>query len=275
MEGLKIKKLLVLTTSLVVLTSLCFASITGFVLAQQSGYVIEDFEIMSEPTIDGTWNNSFEWSDAAEVQLDGNSNAIFRIKHDNELITGDIIFYYLLIEVLDDTVEDAEDYLEICISAATQAGGTPIGGTTPQTDCYKFNYAGHGSAAGFTLYKGDGSAWVEDTDYRWGIDVLIADSFASSPLSGAAHLIIEAKIAAAAFDIRPEYWIRVVTYDESSHEGVQAWPAGSSDVPNDWGLVETVEDVIPEFSSWMIMPLLATTALIVFITRKRLIKSRE
>jgi hypothetical protein len=266
------KKILVLTMCSMIFTSLCFASITGLVLAQQAGYVVEDFEIMSEPTIDGAWSNSFEWDDAAEVQLDGSSNAIFRVKHDNELITGDIIFYYFLIEVLDDNTNDPEDYLEICIASANQEGGTPIGGNTPQTDCHRFYLMGH-DTSGFTLYNGDGSEWVEDTGYRWAIDISIANSFASSPLSGNTHLIYEAKIAAAAFDINPEYWIRVATYDESSHEGVQAWPAGSKDVPNDWGLVETIGDPIPEFSSWLIIPLFATATLIVVITRKRLTKS--
>jgi hypothetical protein len=271
LEGLIIKKLLVLTISLVILVSLFSTSTAGIVLAQQAGYQIEDFRVETEPTIDGTWSSSFEWADAAEVQLGGDPNAIFRIKHDTELITGDIIFYYVLVEVLDDTVSDAEDYLQICFAAANQAGGTPMGGTTPQTDCVRFDYVGH-DAGGFTLYKGDGSSWVEETNYRWGIDVSIVDSFASSPLSGANHLIVEAKIAAAAFDIRPEYWIRVETYDESSHDVVRAWPAGSRDVPNDWGLVETINDTIPEFSSWLIIPLFATASLIVVITRKRLTK---
>ena len=272
MEGLNIKKHLVLTISLVILTSLCFASITGIVLAQQAGYQIEDFRVTTEPTIDGKWSSSIEWADAAEGQLAGNPNAIFRIKHDNELITSDIIFYYILVEVIDDTVSDAEDYLRICFAAASESGGTPMGGTAPQTDCVRFDYIGH-DAGGFTLYRGDGSAWVEETNYRWGIDISVVDSYTSSPLNGANHLIIEAKIAAAAYNIRPEYWIRVETYDESSHDEIRAWPVGSVDVPNDWGLVETINETIPEFSTWLIIPLFATATLIVIITRKRLIKS--
>ena len=261
-----------LTISLVILTILCFASITGTVLAQQAGYEIEDFRAETEPNIDGKWSNSFEWADAAEGQLGGSPNAIFRIKHDNELITSDIIFYYILVEVLDDTVSDAEDYLQICFAAASESGGTPTGGTAPQTDCVRFDYVGH-DAGGFTFYRGDGSAWVEETNYRWGIDISIVDSFTSSPLSGANHLVIEAKIAAAAFSIRPEYWLRVEAYDESNQDVVRAWPVGSGDIPNDWGLVETVNDTIPEFSTWLIIPLFATATLIVIIARKRLTKS--
>lgn len=261
------------TLGLVILTGILLISMTGLALAQQAGYEIEDFRVTTEPTIDGTWGNQYEWSDASEAQLAGDLNATFRVKHDNELITGDIIYFYFLIEVLDDTTDDAEDYLQICIATPAEEGGDPMGGTTPQTDCLRFDFVGH-DQSGFTLYRGDGSTWVEDTSYSWSTDVLIVDSFATSPLSDTAHLIIEARIAAAAFSIYPDYWVRVAVYDDSNAgDGVQAWPDSSRDSPDEWGLAVVLNEVIPEFPAWVIMPVFLTATLSVIFLRKRLTKS--
>jgi hypothetical protein len=267
------KKHLVVTLCLAVLTSLCLASITGIVFAQQAGYEIEDFEVTTEPTIDGAWGSPYEWADAAEAQLDGDLGAIFRLKHNNELITGDIIYFYYLIEVLDDTTNDPEDYLQLCVAASEESGGSPMGGTAPQTDCLRFDYVGH-DHSGLTVYRGDGSTWVEETGYNEGVDILIVDSFDTSPLSETAHLIIEVRIAVAAFDINPDYWLRVAVYDESnSGDEVQDWPPSSRDVPDEWGLVEVIDDVIPEFSAWLIVPLFAAATLTVIVYRKKITKS--
>lgn len=271
MKKIKNTKKAITVLTAVLLASLCLASIPGIVMAQQEGVEIEDFEATTEPTIDGMWSNGFEWSDASEAQLIGDLDAIFRIKHDNELITGDIINYYLLIEVLGDTTNDPEDYVEICIAAASEEGGTPMGGTTPQEDCIRIEYIGH-SEAGFTIYRGDGSGWVEDNSYNWPTDILIIDSFDTSPLSDTAHLIIEARIAAAAFNINPDYWIRVAVHDESSAASAD-WPHSSRDVPDEWGLVEVINETIPEFPAWAILPLFATATLSVIVLRKRLTKS--
>jgi hypothetical protein len=246
---------------------------TGIVLAQQAGYEIEDFEVTTEPTIDGTWGSPYEWADASEAQLDGNLDATFRLKHNNELITGDIIYFYYLIEFFDDTTDDAEDYLQLCFAASDESGGTPMGGTTPQTDCLRFDYVGH-DASGLTVYRGDGTTWVEETGHTVGVDVLIVDSFGTSPLSDTTHLIVEVRISVAAFDINPEYWVRVAVYDDSNAgDGVQAWPQSSRDVPDEWGMVEVVDEVIPEFSAWIIVPMFVTATLTVIIYRKRLTKS--
>jgi hypothetical protein len=263
------KKAITVLTA-VLLTCLCLASIPGIVLAQQEGYEIEDFEATTEPTIDGKWTNGFEWSDASEAQLVGDVNATFRIKHDNELITGDIINYYLLIEVFGDTASNPEDVLEICIAAASETGGTPIGGIEPQTDCVKFDYVGH-SQSGFTMYMGDGSAWVEDSSYSWTTDILIVSSVDTSPMSDTAHVIYEVRIAAAAFDIHPEYWIRVGVHDGGNTLDA-AWPPSSADVPDEWGAVDTINETIPEFPAWAILPLFATATLSVIVLRKRLTK---
>ncbi len=254
------------------LCSLCSVLITATVSAQQAGYMVQEYRAMDEPIVDGIWSADYEWSDAEEKQLDGDLNSIFRIKNTFELIAGAIINHYILIEILDDTTNDAGDYIQICLAAADNVGGTPTGGTTPQTDCLRFDFVGH-QASGFTFYQGDGSAWVENSA-SWGSDILIADSFGTSPNSATPHLIVEVKISAAAFDLDSELWLRVAAYDESnSGAGVQAWPTGSVDVPNDWGLVVSLNQVIPEFASWMILPMLVTASLAIIVVRKRLTKS--
>ena len=266
------KKNKLTTFCILMLCSLCLVLIAGTVSAQQAGYQITQYEAMDDPITDGTWSAGYEWSDAEERQLDGSLNAIFRIKNNRELITSAIIDHFILIEVLDDTTNDAGDYIQICLAASADVGGVPTGGTTPQTDCLRFDFVGN-QASGFTFYRGDGSAWVENSA-GWGSEVLIASSFGTSPNSATPHLIVEVKIAAEAFDIDPELWLRVAAYDESnSGAGVQAWPTGSVDVPNDWGLVVTLNDYIPEFASWMILPMLVTASLAIIIVRRRLTKS--
>ena len=255
-----------------IVLSLCLVSITGIVTGQKAGYKVENYEGY-ETTIDGTWTSPSEWADAEERPLDGELDATFRLKYLSQPQGNEIVYHYFLIEFFDDSTNDAEDYLQICLAAADQPDGVPTGGTTPQTDSTRFDYVGHDDA-GFTFYRGDGSAWVETSGYKWGIDVQIADSFGPSPLSSTPHLIVEVKISPEEFDINPEFWVRVAAYDESNAgAGVQAWPAGSVDVPDDWGLVDLLDETIPEFASWIILPLFVTATLAIIIGRKRLTKS--
>ena len=237
------------------------------------GYIVQDYQAIDVPTVDGSWTYSFEWTDAEERQLDGSLNAIFRLKQNPIFLGTDIDQQYFLIEFLDDTTNDPGDYIQICY-AATSGPGVPTGGTTPQTDSLRWDFVGH-DVAGFTFYRGDGSAWVESSGYSWGTVILIADSFGTSPLSDTPHLIVEVMISHPVYNVSPEFWIRVAAYDESNAgAGVQAWPTGSVDAPNDWGLMVVLNEPIPEFASWMILPMLVTASLAIIIVRRRLTKSR-
>ncbi|MCJ7623410.1 MAG: hypothetical protein MUO76_07890 [Anaerolineaceae bacterium] len=270
---MKINKIKATTFCIMMVCSLFLASITGIVIAQQGGYEVISYEGETEPIVDGTWTTSFEWSDAEERQLDGDLDATFRLKYVIQPQGDEIVYHNFLVEFFDDTTNDAGDYLQICLAAADELDGIPTGGTTPQTDSTRFDFVGH-DVAGFTFYRGDGSAWVENSGYIWGIDVQIADSFGTSPLSDTPHLIVEVKIAPQVFDINPEFWIRVAAYDESNAgAGVQAWPTGSVDVPDDWGSVELLNETIPEFPSWIILPMFVMATLAIIIGRKRLTKS--
>lgn len=255
------------------LAGLCFASLSGLVSGQKTGYVIQDFELVTEPTIDGTWTTTDEWTDAAEAQLDGDIDAIFRIKHSTEAGTGNILYYYILVEVLDDSTNDPGDLTQICIVGADEVGGTPDGAYLPQTNCIRFDYDGN-DAGGFTCYRGNGATWSTQTGYTWSTDVFMVNSFDTSPSSDTTHRIAELKISAEAFDINPEYWLRVAVFDESNPvEGVPSWPYGSRDNTNDWGKVEVSAEAIPEFPAWILLPMFATATLAVTFWRKRLTTS--
>jgi hypothetical protein len=270
--GIEIMKKNIVTICIMMMCSICLVPLTGIVYSQQAGYTIVEYEGMDIPMIDGTYSAGYEWTDSEERQLDGNLNAVFRIKNDRELITSAIINHYILIEFFDDTTNDAGDYVQLCLAVSGSVGGTPTGGTTPQTDCLRFDYNGN-TASGFTFYRGDGSTWVEGSA-DLGSEIVIASSFGASPSSATPHLIVEVLIQAAAFDIDPEIWLRVAVYDASnSGAGVQAWPTSSVDVPNEWGLVNTLDEVIPEFASWMILPMVVMASLAIIIVRKRLTKS--
>jgi hypothetical protein len=247
---------------IIALCSLALVMKTGTVMAQQEGYEVNDYVAITDVTMDGNWTTPDEWTDAEEKQLDGDLNVTFRLKY----TTGypDWVNQYYLIEFFDDTTNDAEDYWQICYAASPELYGTPIGGTTPQTDCLRFDFVGHDDATGFTLYKGDGTAWVESTDYTWPTDVEIAESFGTSPLSDTPHWIAEIKIEHIIFAIQPEFWIRVAAYDTSNADaGVQAWPDSSVDVPDEWGLMNAIQEPIPEALTIGAMVLLSSVSVLV------------
>lgn len=271
--GINIKKISI-TVCLIIFATLCFASMTGFTLAQKEGYTIEDFQATIEPTIDGKWTSQDEWSNAAEAKLEqvdgGDTNTFFRIQHTTDSTTGEIT-YYLLVEVLNDTTNDSGDLLQICIIGADEVGGTPIATTLPNEDTLRIDYLGHDQTR-TTIYRGAGQSWSTETDYTWSSDILIVDSFDASPSSDNAHLIYEVKISASAFNINPEYWIRVATFDESdtSSSGMKMWPLGSREDSNDWGQVETIDETIPEFPTWTIIPIFAIATVVVTFWKKGL-----
>jgi hypothetical protein len=246
---------------IIALSSLGLAMKTGTARAYKDGYDVTDYVAQITPTMDGTWTTPDEWTDAAEKQLDGSLNATFRLKYDSSY--PDWVNQYYLIEFFDDTTNDAGDYWQICYASAAELMGTPIGGTTPQTDCDRFDFVGH-NATGLTIYIGTGTAWVETTDYTTPTDIEIVDTISASPLDSNPHWIAEIKIEHIHFTIQPEFWIRIAAYDESSSgAGVQAWPAGSADVPDDWGLMNASQDPIPEGLSIGVVVLLTSVAVLI------------
>jgi len=260
------------TISIIMVCSLCLASITGTVIAQKSGYAVENYHLLNDVTLDGTWTTPIEWADAEERQIDGDLNAIFRVKKIVEAVTAPPapVTQYILIEFFDDTTNDAGDYLQICLAATFSVGTDLIGGTSPQDDCFKWDYVGH-TETGLSSYSGDGAAWIAST---YG-SIQIKDTLGTSPLSDTPHWIVEVRILGFdGYGQGSPRWIRIAAYDESNAgAGVQAWPAGSADVPDDWGQLEMIPEFIPEFASWMILPMVAMASFAIIIVRKRLTKN--
>lgn len=228
-----------------ILALCCLSAIkAGIVEAQQAGYEVTDYQLTTTPTIDGQWTTQDEWIDCEERQLEGDLNATFRLKFEGTNYPTSIDQYFL-IEFFNDTTEDVNDYWQICYAAATTLYEDPIGGTTPQTDCLKFEFIGHDNSS-ITVYQGDGADWVAGPTFTWPDHVEVVGSMSSSPLESNPHLIYEIKIEHIHFNIQPNFWIYVAVHDESNSSAVQSWPPGSSDVPDDWALMTSSNDPIPE-----------------------------
>ena len=249
---------------IIVLCSMILLANTGAVKAYQTGYQADDYTLENSVTVDGTWTTNTEWDDAAHYPLGGGLNGIFRLKYD----AADDLSYvnqYWLIELFSDNTNDAEDYWQICYAAAASFGGVPVGGTTPQTDCWRFDYKGHAGASSATIYRGDGSGWVPYTSWTWNTDFQVADTISASKLNSTPHWIAEIKVEHIHFTFWPEMWIRIAAYDASNGAaGVQACPPASSrDAPNDWALLNSVQEAIPETLTIGVMVLLSSVAVIV------------
>ncbi|MGQ9538624.1 MAG: hypothetical protein ACUVTE_03450 [Candidatus Bathycorpusculaceae bacterium] len=153
---------------------------------------------------------------------------------------------YYLIEFFDDNTNDTGDYWQLCYATASEFGGNPIGGTTPQTDCYRIDFVGH-TVAGLAVYKGNGTGWEPYNNYVWPDHIHIVNTISSTSLNSTPHWVVEIKIEHIHFGIQPNMWIYVAAYDASNSEtGVQSWPPGSCNVPDDWGLLIAQQTQIPE-----------------------------
>jgi len=230
--------------------------------AAKAGYEVSDYVALTDYVVDRTWTTDDEWTDADTGYLDGDLNAIFRMKYVTDYPS--FVNQYYLIEFIDDTTDDAEDYVQLCCAAPETVGeDDPIGGTTPSTDCKRWDYVGH-DVSGFTYYVGDGTAWVSSEAYDWGVDIIIAASFDTSPLSDTPHLIVEIMIEHITYSIGTPQWIRVAVYDASNDaSGVQSWPESSVDVPDDWGLSTAVQGSIPEGLTVGVMVFLSSASVVV------------
>jgi hypothetical protein len=258
------KKAILTSFCIIVLFSL-LAINTGIVQAPpKAGYTIDDFTAVTAPTMDGAWTTPTEWSDAAEARLEPGLNAMFKLKFTMDTVGFTWVNQYYLIEFFSDNTSDARDFWQLGYSASTTLFGTPIGGTTPQTDCMLVNYTGHSRTSTLTVYKGTGTGWSVFTGYTWPTDIEIVDSIGTSPYSATPHWIVEIKIEHMHFTISPEFWIRVAAYDASNPSaGIQSWPTGSQDVPNDYGLMNAQQTAFPEALSFGVMVLLTSIAVVV------------
>ena len=241
---------------------------TALVNAYEAGYETTNYLATDEMVMDGawtagTWTYGGEWNDA---EVPPNLPATF---HWRQKWTWPvpIIMEHFLIEAFTDNTNDAGDYFEFCVD------GDASGGAAPQAGNYRVRYEGHTT---ITVYEGDGSGWVEYTNYTVPDHIHIVESISSSPLNSNPHWIIEFTMNRTKFDVstsgyRP--WIRVAVYDASNASaGVQAWPLGSSaDVPDEWGLEIGTVSQIPEALTIVAVVVLSSVAVAVsfYFLRKR------
>lgn len=242
---------------------------TAFVSAYAEGYENTNYAAMDAPIMDGAWSEgswSFdppgEWGDSMVPPLLPDT-FLWRQKWTQP----DVILQHFLIEALTDNTTDSGDYFEFCIDLDAN------GGTAPQANDFRLTYDGDGT---LTVYEGDGSGWVEYTDYVVPDDIQIMDSMDSSPSNDNDHWILEFDLNKDKFDISGagyQPWIRLAVYDASNDTaGVQSWPLDSSpDVPDEWGLEIGTTANIPEALTVGVVILLSSVAVAVsfYFLRKR------
>lgn len=245
----------------------------GSVMAAQEGYEFDHYMAITEPTIDGSWTDDEEWTDVdVEHQMDGDLNVGFRtnwLMESGMGYSGIPVFW--IIEFYDDNTEDAGDYWQICYD------GQATGGSAPGEDDVRIDFVGH-DQSGLTVYRGDGSGWVETTELTWGESIEIVDSISASPTNSTPHYIVEIVVDHALINSGPDQCLKVAAYDESNSDaGEQAWPASSSDVPDEWGQTWSIMEAIPESFTLGVIVLLSSAALIVsfYCLRKRPYNKRE
>jgi hypothetical protein len=248
---------------------ICLVSLVGVIQAQNFEYQVEDYEASIIPTIDGVWTTPDEWSDAEEYQLGGSLDVIFRLKKVTNGLSQ-LQTLYFLIEFFNDTTNDSNDYTRIGLVSADTPGGVPEGGEEPDENSMYFEYKGH-DVSQFTYYRGTGLDWIQNSTYTWGTDILVVDSFDTSPLSDQPHLIVEWRISAPAFDINPDLLLRVGAYD--STDGIlyhaQIWPLNAHImIPDQWGVVVMHNESIPEISIWTALLMFLVAPIIIILAKK-------
>lgn len=249
------KQYVLVAFSIIVLCGLSLP--IALVNAVYEGYETINYQALDAPVEDGTWTTDNEWVDAATPP---NLPATFHWRQ--KWTWPSNIIEHFLIEFFADYTNDTGDYFQLCVD------NTANGGTAPQPDDIRIDWVGH-DVAGLTIYQGDGTGWVEFTDFTWDVDIYIADSISSSPLDSNPHWIIELRMdrSKSEFDVSGSGYvpgIRLAVYDESnSGAGVQAWPPTSRDVPNDWGSETGTTDSIPEPMTIVTVVLLSSVAIVV------------
>ena len=260
-DSRNMRRNLLVVFSIVLVFCAFAATNVGTAEAAKAGFTANCYAIVNAVTIDGRWTTAGEWSDTNIYPLLSGLSGSFRLKWD---FASDFsyIFQYYLVEIVGDTTSDAADSVVVCMAASPTLFGVPAGGTAPQTDCWKFEVNGTGSTATLTVYRGTGSGWAVFSGWSKPANFDAAVTVNASERSATPHKIVEFKMDAFAFSLNPETWVLVGAYDASqSAAGVQVWPTSSSiNVPNDYGLLNTSMEAVPEGIGVAVMALVSTVA---------------
>jgi hypothetical protein len=199
--------------------------------AQQAGYSHICYQTPITPTIDGQWSS--DWNSGLQTPFGTNANFT-----DEWYLTAaspsSIVYYYLLIETMDNT-NDTGDLIQICFNGAMTADSAPS-----PTD-FAINFTSNEVC---TWYQGNGTGWTQIATpplsiFQW------SESFSSSPSCSTPHLMLEMGLLKTSTDlggteiIGPEFWMLIKTYDANSNGyGFQSWPnlnTSSPEVPSTYG----------------------------------------
>jgi hypothetical protein len=218
--------------------TLSLLAVTNFVSSYNNGYQVIDYPIENSLTLDGTWSSPNEWEDTYPTKLEGSLNASFRVKYSGSPDSSAITQYFL-IECFNDKTDNGGDYWQICYAASTSPNGTPIGGTTPQTDCLRIDFKGHDGTSNTKVYRGNGEEWILLSNEEWQGHIQIAQSIDSSPDNEKPHWIAEIEVDHQHFNLWPETWIRIAVHDDNNELGYQKWPPEANrDIPDQYGLLK-------------------------------------
>jgi hypothetical protein len=248
MSGLK--KTVIVVLLVASMCTLLLPTFTAHAHAAASGYVHTTYFLANPVTMDGKWTANDEWADTEIVNF-GSQTCILRSKW-SAASDFSTIYQYILVEVLNDNTNDANDLLQFCFD------GDASGGSTPQSGDIRIDITGHKNV---TAYNGNGAGWTQvatPSQFTW------ANSTNSSPTSSTSHWIYEIYITdKPSFGISAVYWMRIAVYDASNAAaGTRAWPPTSRDVPSDWGDIEYDMNPIPEGIGLGVMVLLSSVAVV-------------
>jgi hypothetical protein len=194
--------------------------------AQEAGYSHMCYTASTVPTINGQWSSG--------LQTTFGSNAVFTDEWYLAAINPSTVYYYLIIETMDNT-NDSKDFIQISLDGGMTADSAPT-----STD-FAINFT---SNAVCTWYQGNGVGWTKiatptSSVFQWG------ESFGSSPTYKTPHLILElsllktSNVLGSTQILGPEFWMLIETYDaNSAGYGLQSWPAvppSNPDVPSTYG----------------------------------------
>jgi len=250
----------------------------GNVTAYNADYAHVLYQSEVVPVIDGTYNaDDPDWIASGKQEF--GDGAAF---HDQWVMSPNILC--LIVEVTDDT-DDAGDKLTICFDGTAEGGETePDGGPNPTEYDKKLEVTGHGSSATVQWLVGDGSGWVAATASDSLID--LAQSLTTTPTIEPDHYVYEMNIdfhgdTSLGSALVGYSWAQFVSYYDEDTGETQQWPpadatpAGSSDVPNSWGIIgyemgANPTPTIPEGTGFVVMLTVSSVAAVgALLLRKR------
>jgi len=187
---------------------------------------------LNAPTIDGTWTNEREWTDATELNVtEGGRFCIFRLKHDGYrlFILADIVFATNLASV----------YTEVLAGIDVKGQG----GVAPQDDDYLFRMLftseSYGTEETILHSQGNGVAWVKPKYFRkiypvagFGVGTY---SSGNDPYSSSAHWLCEMEISLKFLGAREVYGFYISAYNSDLNILFALPGGGSAERPESWG----------------------------------------